>query len=196
MHENEVLHYQQDLTNLKLIRWNELPNFGVYSDQVLTIIESQLSFLSSDDQERIITPAMINNYVKLGLIERPIKKKYYQLHIAKLIVITLLKQVLPLTDVQKGMSLQISVKGEKVAYDSFCDELEQSFHNLFSCLGKEIDFSFTINQIRNENIALKMVTLSLASKLLTQKIIEFNGLNQSNTERIYVEEKGAVSFEK
>lgn len=174
----------KDLANLSIVRWDDLPTFGVYSDQVLSIIEEQLAFLSPDSSEKIITPAMINNYVKLGLIERPIKKKYFQLHIAQLIVISLLKQVLPLTDVQKGMALQISIKGEKEAYNSFCKELEESFYHLFSQLDRTIDFSFTIEGIRNENIALKMVTLSLASKLLTQKIIAINGFNKRKKEGV------------
>ena len=97
--KNGLLEYSHQLLQVKIIRWEELPDFGVYSDQVLSIIEKQLVFLNSGTDERIITPAMINNYVKLKVIDRPIKKKYYKHHIANLIVITLLKQVLPLTDV-------------------------------------------------------------------------------------------------
>lgn len=176
--KNELLEYRRELLEVKMIRWEELPDFGVYSDQVLSIIEKQLAFLNSREDERLITPAMINNYVKLGLIERPTKKKYYQLHIAKLIVITLLKQILPLTDVRKGMELQISIKGEAEAYNSFCTELEQAFYLLNQCVGMKDDFSFTVDHICKDNIALKMITLSLASKLLTQKIITIDGISK------------------
>ena len=93
----ELEDYQQQLLNLTFIRFDELPDFGLYSDQVIAIIEKQLSFLNATQEERIITPAMINNYVKLQLIDKPERKKYYKTHIAQLIVITLLKQVLPLS---------------------------------------------------------------------------------------------------
>lgn len=196
--KNGLLEYSHQLLQVKIIRWEELPDFGVYSDQVLSIIEKQLVFLNSGTDERIITPAMINNYVKLKVIDRPIKKKYYKHHIAKLIVITLLKQVLPLTDVGKGMELQISIKGEKEAYNSFCKELENSFYLLNNCIGTKDNFSFTMENIHQENIALKMITLSLASKLLTQKIILTEGLNNPEKIKMDVSEqpnKGEISFE-
>lgn len=196
--KNELLEYSHQLLQVKIIRWEELPDFGVYSDQVLSIIEKQLAFLDSSPDERIITPAMINNYVKLKVIDRPIKKKYYKYHIAKLMVVTLLKQVLPLIDVGKGMELQISIKGEEKAYNSFCKELENSFYLLNNCIGTKDDFSFTMENICQENIALKMITLSLASKLLTQKIILIEGLNRPEHVKTDLSEqpnKGEISFE-
>lgn len=196
--KNELLQYSHDLLEVKIIRWEELPDFGVYSDQVLSIIEKELSFLDFGPDERIITPAMINNYVKLKLIERPTKKKYEKHQIAMLIVITLLKQVLPLTDVNKGMELQIAIKGLQEAYDSFCTELENSFYLLNNCIGTKDDFSFTMEHIHKENIALKMITLSLASKLLTQKIITMEGINKRKALELDLKDatkKGESSFE-
>lgn len=197
--KNGLIQYSQELLQVKIIRWEELPDFGIYSDQVLSIIEKQLSFLISEQDERLITSAMINNYVKLKLIERPTKKKYNKHHIAQLLVITLLKQVLPLTDVGKGMELQIAIKGLPDAYNSFCMELENSFSLLNNYIGTQEDFSFTMENIHQENIALKMITLSLASKLLTQKIITMGGLNKGEiffSDNLHDEtEKGEISFE-
>jgi len=124
----ELEDYQQQLLNLTFIRFDELPDFGLYSDQVIAIIEKQLSFLNATQEERIITPAMINNYVKLQLIDKPERKKYYKTHIAQLIVITLLKQVLPLSEVKKGLELQVSIRGFQIAFDTFCQELEESVY--------------------------------------------------------------------
>lgn len=176
----ELEDYQKKLLNLHFIRFDELPDFGVYNDQVISIIEKQLSFLSATQEERIITPAIINNYVKLNLISKPEKKKYYKIHIAQLIVITLLKQVLPLSEVKKGLDLQVSIRGFQSAYDSFCQELEYAFNMLFRDLDKKERFTYTLENIHSENIALKMITLSLASKLLTQKIILVDGVSNAS----------------
>lgn len=172
---NDLLRFRKELLAVKLIRWDSLPDFGLYSDQVLTIIESQLSFFQISEIENTITPTMINNYVKNGIIDRPIKKKYYKAHIAKLIVISLLKQVLPLSDIQKGIELQISLQGVEIAYDTFCEELEKSLQ-LFAVIGMEENGKLTLENIRPDNLALKMVTLSVVSKLLTQVIISYNGV--------------------
>lgn len=199
MREKELLHHPTQSFDIHLLRWEDLPDFGIYSDQVLTIIESQLSFLDHSETERIITPAMVNNYVKHGLIERPIKKKYYKLHIAKLMVITLLKQVLPLTDVQKGIDLQVKRMGVEEAYNTFCDELEEAAELVRECLKKKEEFSFTLSNINHDNMALKMVTLSLVTKIMTQKIILTQGaqnLNHSAAQVDSAANKGESSFEK
>lgn len=43
---------------------------------------------------------MINNYVKTGLIPHPDKKKYTKEHLAGLMAVCMLKQVLPIQDIK------------------------------------------------------------------------------------------------
>ena len=61
--------------NVHISRWEEIPDFPLYIDQVVSIIEKSLSFLKNDN-DAIITKTMINNYVKRKLVKAPIKKKY------------------------------------------------------------------------------------------------------------------------
>ena len=61
----------------KLPYWDELPEIDLYMDQVIVLMEKYLSwYIGYDSENKIITPSMINNYVKLGIIPAPIKKKY------------------------------------------------------------------------------------------------------------------------
>ncbi|MCD8498767.1 MAG: DUF1836 domain-containing protein [Clostridiales bacterium] len=53
--------------------WEQLPDLGLYMDQVITYVEQQCRTLYA--QEKFLTPAMVNNYVKSGLISRPNSKK-------------------------------------------------------------------------------------------------------------------------
>lgn len=172
----DLLRIRKKLSEVKLLRWDDLPDFGIYNDQVLTITETQLSFLHLPENEHTITPAMINNYVKNAIIDRPIKRKYYKPHIAKLIVISILKQVLPLSDIQKGIELQIELQGVETAYDTFCEVLEESLQ-LVTNVGKEQDESLHFSSMRPDNLGLNMVTLSVVSKLFTQLIISYNGVS-------------------
>lgn len=50
-----------------LPRWNELPEIDLYLDQVVNYLEKYLGILSSNDDDKIITKTMINNYVKQGI---------------------------------------------------------------------------------------------------------------------------------
>ena len=87
-----------------LPRWNELPEIDLYLDQVVNYLEKYLGILSSNDDDKIITKTMINNYVKQGIMPAPEKKKYGKTHIAYLMVICILKQVYSIGDIGKLIS--------------------------------------------------------------------------------------------
>ena len=46
--------------DIHILRWEEIPDFPLYIDQVITLIEKSLSFLSEEKGEKIITSTMIN----------------------------------------------------------------------------------------------------------------------------------------
>ena len=56
-------------------KWSELPNLDLYLNQDLLYVNQLDSCCVIDDDKRL-TSAMINNYVKNGHLEKPIKKKY------------------------------------------------------------------------------------------------------------------------
>ncbi len=78
--------------------WELLPDFGLYMDQLLTFVERSLPGLGSFPG---LTAAMINNYVKAGLLDKPAGKKYSRDSIAQLMMICLLKQSLPQDNIRQ-----------------------------------------------------------------------------------------------
>ncbi|WP_019792032.1 DUF1836 domain-containing protein, partial [Streptococcus sobrinus] len=56
-------------------KWADLPELDLYLDQVLLYV-NQVSKLSTTTTDKGLTASMINNYVKHGLVEKPVKKKY------------------------------------------------------------------------------------------------------------------------
>lgn len=87
----EILNYR------KIPLWNELPELDLYMDQIIVLMEK---YLGTATKDKLITSSMINNYVKLGIIPPPQKKKYSKIHIAYLIIICSLKQVMPIPDIK------------------------------------------------------------------------------------------------
>lgn len=96
--------------------WEDIPDLGLYMDQVVTYIERVYRPFFGD--KRIITPAMINNYVKSGLIRRPEKKKYEREHIAQLLIVRALKQAVPL----ENMRTLLESRDTKALYGDFCEK--------------------------------------------------------------------------
>ena len=76
--------------------------------------------MSSNDDDKIITKTMINNYVKQGIMPAPEKKKYGKTHIAYLMVICILKQVYSIGDIGKLISETTRYFELSKAYNRFC----------------------------------------------------------------------------
>lgn len=174
--EKELLRFKEELLSFSIPTWEELPDIELYMDQVITFIEKHLSILTSSGDKKIITPAMINNYVKLALIPKPIKKRYNKTHLAYLFAISILKNVFTIQEVKDGILFQANLNGEKKAYNDFCQEQENAIKILAEQIKSEdmeeigkIDLEIVINQ---ENLAIKMATFSFASKIIGEKTID------------------------
>lgn len=103
-----------------LPRARELPNMGLYLEQVTKYINQCLEPLGCIQ----VTGSMIRNYVKMGLVQNPVKKQYYATHIQHLIPIVILKSVVSMEDIGKMFARQIIVYSDEIAYDYFCTSLE------------------------------------------------------------------------
>ncbi len=87
--------WERYLSEYRLPSWEEIPDFGLYMDQVVTLLKTYLDYMPPElKEEQIITPAAINNYVRKKIMPEPIKKKYYRTHIAYLIMVCSMKQSL------------------------------------------------------------------------------------------------------
>ncbi|MBR3559977.1 MAG: DUF1836 domain-containing protein [Oscillospiraceae bacterium] len=108
-----------------LPRWAELPDLELYMDQVLSLIERYLGACPGFDRKGL-TASMVNNYVKLGVMPPPVRKRYTRVHLAHLVMICLLKSVLPIEVIRKLLLRSIEQRDESEVYDGFCDLFEAS----------------------------------------------------------------------
>lgn len=101
MNENaidQIERYLEILTSGKPPEWSQLPDIGLYMDQVISYLDRQMGSLSPAGKDKSLTSSMINNYAKAKIIPRAESKKYSQEHIALLISIFMLKKSLSLQD--------------------------------------------------------------------------------------------------
>lgn len=114
----------ENKANFRFPHWHDLPTLELYMDQVRIIIDNAMEALMLPE-EQPVTATMINNYVKIKLITPPVKKKYSREHLARLIIVSLLKRVISLQEIAIVMEDLFCDREASVAYDLFCDELEQ-----------------------------------------------------------------------
>ena len=73
--------WERYLDEYRLPAWEELPDIGLYMDQVVTLLTQYLDYMPPElKEEQVITPAAINNYVRKKIMPEPVKKKYYRPH--------------------------------------------------------------------------------------------------------------------
>ena len=91
----KLLRWERFLGGFQLPGWNDLPQIALYMDQVIGLINQYLGFFVYDpSEEKLLTPSMVNNYVKQRLLPPPVRKKYSRKHIALLIMICTMKQTI------------------------------------------------------------------------------------------------------
>ena len=89
----KLLRWERFLDSYRLPEWQELPQINLYLDQVIALVNQFLGFFVYDPaEEKLLTPSMVNNYVKSRLIPPPVRKKYGRKHIALLLMICTFKQ--------------------------------------------------------------------------------------------------------
>lgn len=180
--KEELLKFNEDIINYHIPRWEELPDLELYMDQVITFIEKNISIFSANTDEKIITPAMVNNYVKLKLIPQPVKKRYNKVHLAYLIAISILKHVFTIQEVRDGIIYQAKIQGERMAYNSFCEGQEEALRYLANHINPQVENANAKKGLTTENLAIQMATFSFASKVIAEKIIRLqNDIIVKNT---------------
>lgn len=116
--------YIESVYNHTLPFYNELPDFELYMDQVISLMDKYLApYIAPDDT---LTPSMINNYVKMSVLPAPTKKRYSKEHLARLIVICLIKRQLSIPTIAAIMNEQIEKNGIEKFFDSFKELYEKS----------------------------------------------------------------------
>lgn len=124
---NSINVLKNNIKEYHLPTYNEIPDVGLYLEQVVKYINTYLSPLT----DNLITSSMISNYVKKGIVDNPVKKQYSRKQIATLLYIAICKVSLSLEEIEALKDLGLKSFDEKVAYTYFCKEFEDNLLYVF-----------------------------------------------------------------
>lgn len=112
--------WEKYLNDFRLPDWEELPDLGLYMEQVTVLLQRYLDYFPPElKEEQFITASTINNYVRTRVMPEPIKRRYYRVHIAYLIVILTLKQSLSMALIHKVMPTGLDEEQVKQIYTAY-----------------------------------------------------------------------------
>lgn len=115
-----------------------IPQINLYMDQLVDYLFQSLESLRKDDEDRpVITKTMINNYVKAGIIEKPLKKRYTKSQIKDLIMISHFKNVLTMEEIAHLFAEKAQFEEQGGMYSVYYESCKR-IKNLFEA-GKVIE---------------------------------------------------------
>ena len=178
---HKLLRWDKFITDYHLPEWNSIPDFGLYMDQVIVLLEQYLSFIPTPAgaKEHIVTSATINNYVRLKIMPAPVKRKYHRIHIAYLIMILTMKQSLSISDVQKILPQDSSEANVRAVYEDYSLKFRRVglFFNQQVQSGAEGIRTATEQSCDNavELLVIESALIAGFSKILAEKLIRLCG---------------------
>ena len=120
----DLTEFQEQMRQRRPVPWDQLPDFSLYMDQVLSYMDRQVIRFDEDDG---LTAAMVNNYTKSGLVPRAEGKKYSRDHLAYLTAICVLKRVMSTRDMD--LLIKEELQGDRPVadgYAAFCASLDKA----------------------------------------------------------------------
>ncbi len=112
--------WEKYLNNYQLPQWEDIPDLGLYMEQIIDLLKQYLDYLPPElKEEQFITASTIHNYVRTKVMPQPRKKKYYREHIAYLIMILTLKQSLSIALIQKLIPMEMQEEDIRQTYTAF-----------------------------------------------------------------------------
>lgn len=158
----ELRELKERLNEERPASWDAMPDIALYMDQIISYLPRQLIRYEENDH---LTSAMVNNYIKDGLLPRAEGKRYSRTHLAYLTAICALKQVLSVKDMKTLIQDGAEGREPERLYNYFCRELDVALKETAA------DIEEDTGQEDLARLALGLALRSYADRLACQRIL-------------------------
>lgn len=170
----EIEELKRRLAEERPQEWDAFPDIGLYMDQIISYMPRQLIHFGDEDS---LTSAMVNNYIKDGLLPRAEGKKYNKTHLGYLTAICALKQVLSVRDTRTLLENGSAGRDPEKLYAAFYQELSLAL----DCTAEVLDPDLSQEDL--PRLALRLALRSYADKLACQRILSLIAPQEEKQER-------------
>lgn len=168
----------------EIIKLKHIPNVDLYVDQVVQLFENSYKQTTRNEEEKVLTKTMINNYAK-GKLFFPIKnKKYSKEHIILISFIHQLKGALSINDIK---SLLDELNQKLMSDENF--DLDGLYNSYLTLTEKNVasfkhDIQNKLEEVKEEAVACEdekleqfllissFVTISNLYRRLAEKLVD------------------------
>lgn len=158
----QLINLKEQLLRERPVPWDGFPDIDLYMDQLINYMPRQQ--IASTNEDRL-TPAMVNNYIKAGLLDRANGKRYSREHLAELTIICLLKQIVSVKDAALLFS-KFPDKEVRSIYEDYIDDLDKALTSVANQLDSDLDAS------ELPGLIMRLAVESYAHKLACLRLID------------------------
>lgn len=161
----ELQELKERMSRERPVDWDAFPDIGLYMDQIISYMPRQLIHYGAGE---LLTSAMVNNYIKDGMLPRAEGKRYARSHLAYLTAICVLKQVLSVKETSLLISKGVLHKGgdPHALYDYFTSGLDAAL----SETADKLDGSAEVDDL--PRLALSLALRSYADRLACERVLD------------------------
>lgn len=179
--------WEKYLNDYRLPDWEEIPDFGLYMEQVVIQLKDYLDYLPPElKEEECITASTINNYVRTRVMPEPRNRRYYRLHIAYLILICTLKQGLGISLIHAMFPSTLTEAEMRVIYTDYTERhrimaryfTEQVRMAAAPILSHDTVGEYAVN--KPEELILSSAIAGGFARLLAEKLVLLDGRTLEN----------------
>ena len=160
----EIRELKERLERERPVEWEAFPDIGLYMDQLISYMPRQLIHYGEGES---LTSAMVNNYIKDGLVPRADGKRYGPIHLGYLTAVCALKRVLSVRDMKVLVSAgEKREKPPEELYAYFLQALDRALNETAQSLPP---------QAAPEDLprlALDLALRSYADRLACQRVLD------------------------
>ena len=165
--------WRMRMEGYQLPAWEDFPALELYMDQVTVLINQYLEPYETDrNSDSTVTPAMINNYVKMKIVPPPVKKRYTKIHLAYLVMVCMLKQTLSMEMIRRVIPVDLEEQEVRAIYQTFVNNQKGAFGLLLDLLNKEALTTLAEGQTGEvRDMMLQAAIFSNLSRALTRLVL-------------------------
>ena len=186
---HKLARWEKAVSGFSLPSWENIPDIGLYMDQVIVLLSQYLGLISpADDKEteeetdpsetKIFSSSAINNYVRLKIMPAPVKRRYYRVHIAYLIIIFTLKQAVSINIVKEMLSNEMPEESLQQLYTDYVYKHHEATM-LFTSIVRECASDVLDPEKTGDNLVSSFVIqealIAGFSRVLTEKLVNLKG---------------------
>lgn len=161
-----------DLRLDEMIMISDIPDIDLYMDQLITLFENKMSHTKRNQEDKLLTKTMINNYTKDKVLMPAFKKKYTREHIILMILLYQLKSIVSIADIKDIFSL---IKEDEVDPE----KLGAIYNAYMMCREKELEhFNEAIDE-RLSTIHTAMQSFEMEDKNIESALLIMTHIQQA-----------------